>query len=168
MDLEFRREILDVHSVAQFSYCYQCKRCTQICPISDVVGSERYDPRRIIMNAFLGFKDAILNQEDMIQLWGCTYCDSCDEVCPQNIQLTEIFYIIKNKAIAAGKGPEWPVAQASVVLEHGKAIPLMTAIERRRDQMKLPKIPAPELKTVQTILKETGAEDIIKKLAKKE
>ncbi|MHA1785949.1 MAG: 4Fe-4S dicluster domain-containing protein [Candidatus Helarchaeota archaeon] len=167
MDLEFRREILDVHSAAQFSYCYQCNRCTSRCPISEAIGSDKYSPRRIIMNSFLGFKDVLLNKDDMIALWGCTYCDTCDEICPNEIKLTEIFYLLKNKAIEAGIAPEWPVLQAATILEHGKAIPLMAAIERRRTQMKLPEVPQPNIKELQIIMKETGAEAIIQKLTKK-
>ena len=168
MDLEFKREILDMHEAAQFAYCYQCQNCTKKCPVSNLIGKDRYSPRRLIMNSFLGFKDVVLGKDDLTSLWGCTYCDTCDEICPNEIKLTEIFYLLKNKAIAAGIGPEWPIMQASVVIEHGKAIPLMAAIERRRDQMKLPKIPQPDVNEVKTLMKETGVDAIIAKMAKKE
>ena len=159
----FRRKILEKHSDIDLHYCYQCSRCTKECPVSAILGKDVYSPRKIILDALLGLKNAvILPKENNINLYGCTYCDTCDEVCPSNIELTEIFYLLKNISIAENKGPDWPVEQAKVILEHGVAIPLQAGIERRRQQMNLAALPTPNVSEIQTILKETGVTDVIK------
>jgi heterodisulfide reductase subunit C len=162
-DVNFRRKILDKHVDVDLHYCYQCSRCTKDCPVSAVMGEDVYSPRRIILTALIGLKDAVIRPKDNnLNLYACTYCDNCDEVCPSDIKLTEIFYLLKNLSIAENKGPEWPIEQAKVIAEHGVAIPLQAGIERRRQQMNLSALPTPNISEVQTILKETGVADVIK------
>ncbi|MBD3214319.1 MAG: hypothetical protein GF311_17040 [Candidatus Lokiarchaeota archaeon] len=151
VDYELRKKVMDAHIHDTLKYCYQCNRCTDNCPISKVA-PERYDPRSIILSSFLGIKPSVLEAEDPFALWGCTICDTCDEVCPQNIELTEIFAVLKNMSIKSGEGPEYYTQQATTIYENGKAIPMQSAIERRRDDLGLPKIEAPDVQEIQTIL----------------
>jgi heterodisulfide reductase subunit C len=160
-DYEFRKEIIDTHLAEKIKYCYQCNRCTDVCPIA-YEEPDRYNPRTLILNSFLGLKHLILGQKDNFNIWGCQICDTCDEQCPQKIALTEIFTILKNKSVEAGEAPEYYTTQAKFILENGKAIPLAPAIERRRDQMNLPKEQKVALKEIQTILKETQLDKKIK------
>ena len=99
VDFELKKKIMDVHIKDTLKYCYQCNRCTDVCPVANVVGS-RYNPRLLIMNSFLGLHNAIFGLESSYNIWGCTACDTCDEVCPQKIELTEVFYILKNMSLA--------------------------------------------------------------------
>jgi heterodisulfide reductase subunit C len=115
------------------------------------------------LNSFLGFKTSIFDVEDKFNLWGCTVCDTCDEVCPQKIELTEIFTVLKNISISIGEGPEYYTTQASAIYDSGKAIPPQPAIERRREQLGLPKIELPSIEEVQKILNETKLNKIINK-----
>ncbi|MHA1145268.1 MAG: 4Fe-4S double cluster binding domain-containing protein [Candidatus Helarchaeota archaeon] len=162
-DMNFRRKVLDKHQDINLQYCYQCSRCVRECPVSAIVGDDVYNPRRIILNAFLGLKDAVIkSKDDNVNLYACTYCDTCDEVCPSNIELTEIFYLLKNISLAENKGPEWPIAQAKVIYENGLAIPMQAAIEKRRERMGLSGLPAPDVSDIQTILKETGVAELLK------
>ncbi|MEJ2294670.1 MAG: hypothetical protein P8Y23_07860 [Candidatus Lokiarchaeota archaeon] len=66
-------------------------------------------------------------------------------------------------SIAEGKGPEYYTTQATTIYENGKAIPSQPAIERRREQMSLPKIEPPDIEEVQKILNQTKLNTIIKK-----
>ena len=68
-------------------------------------------------------------------------------------------------SIERGEAPEHYTGQASMVLEHGKAIPMQPAIERRREQLGLPKIMAPDINEVQKLL---AATKLTEKLPKKE
>ncbi len=146
-------------------YCYQCSRCTDYCPVSavtiDFYSTGGYNPRANILKALLGYKDAIFSA-DPLAIWGCTVCDTCDEVCPQNIELTEIFSFLKNESTAQGKAPDFIYAQAKAIFDSAKAIPSQTAIERRREQLGLPAVVAPDINEVQTILKNLGADKKIK------
>lgn len=162
IDYELRKKIMDTHINETLKYCYQCNRCTDVCPIANIAPN-RYNPRNIILNSFLGFKTSIFDVEDKFNLWGCTVCDTCDEVCPQKIELTEIFTVLKNISISIGEGPEYYTTQASAIYDSGKAIPPQPAIERRREQLGLPKIELPSIEEVQKILNETKLNKIINK-----
>lgn len=136
-------------------YCYQCGRCTDICPVSELE-PERYDPRTLVMQGLLGLSHMILQPDKQFNLWGCQTCDLCDEICPNDIVLTDIFTILKNQSMRMGLAPEAYISQAKMVMETGQAIPLQDAIARRRDKMGLPLIPKPNVKEIQKILKATG------------
>ena len=162
IDFELKKKIMDVHIKDTLKFCYQCNRCTDNCPISSIAPI-RYDPRMLILASFLGFKERIFDSEDNFRLWGCTVCDTCDEVCPQKIELTEIFAILKNMSVAMGQGPPYYTTQATAIYENGKAIPSQPAIERRREQLGLPKIEPPNVEEVQKILNQTKLNKIIGK-----
>ncbi len=163
IDFEFRNEILSNNIGNTLSYCYQCATCSGACPVAQITEG-RYNPRRLILDALLGLKERIFGPENSFNIWGCTICDTCDEVCPQKVELTEIFTLLKNKSVERGEAPAHYTGQASTVLEHGKAIPMQPAIERRRGQLGLPEIMAPDVPEVQKLLKATK---LAEKLPKK-
>jgi heterodisulfide reductase subunit C len=170
IDFEFRNSIIQhkEHLGKTLAYCYQCATCSGVCPVAQVTKG-RYNPRKLILNSLLGLKDnLLLGAEDNFNIWGCQVCDTCDEMCPQNVELTEVFVLLKNMSVKEGQAPDYYITQAKFIQEHGKAIPLAPAIERRRDQMNLPKAPKVDKKEVQALLKETGLEDIIGPVEKKE
>jgi len=165
-DFEFRKQVMDFHVSSELiKYCYQCSRCTDNCPVSDVTidfySQGGYNPRSNILNALLGYKDAIFGA-DKLAIWGCTVCDTCDEVCPQHIELTEIFSFLKNVSTAKGNAPENIYAQAKAIFENAKAIPSQAAIERRRQQMGIPAVAAPDVNEIQTLLKNMGTDKKLK------
>jgi heterodisulfide reductase subunit C len=162
VDYELKKRVMDAHIDDTLKYCYQCARCTEVCPVAKVT-DQRYNPRPVILNSFLGFKDAIFGQDDNFNLWGCTVCDTCDEVCPQKIELTEIFTVLKNMSIKRGEGPNYYTTQASTIYDSGKAIPMQSAIERRRKDFGLPVIEPPNVKEVQKILTKTNLNKILEK-----
>jgi heterodisulfide reductase subunit C len=166
-NFEFRKQVMDFHIGPDvIKYCYQCSRCADNCPVTDVSfdfydSDKGYNPRKNILMALLGYKDVLLGGDDLV-IWGCTVCDTCDEVCPQNIELTEIFTFLKNQSIALGKGPEFIYSQAKTVFENAKAIPSQPAIERRREQLGLPSVVTPDVNEVQTLLKNIGTDKKLK------
>ncbi|MHA1489849.1 MAG: 4Fe-4S dicluster domain-containing protein [Promethearchaeota archaeon] len=165
LDFEFRKQVMDYHIGSEvIKYCYQCNRCTDNCPVSDVTDTfygRLYDPRANILNSLLGYKDAIFSGAN-IKIWGCTVCDTCDEVCPQNIELTEIFSFLKNESVAKGDAPNFIYAQAKAIFDTAKAIPSQPAIERRREQLGLPAVAAPDINELQALLKNIGADKKLK------
>lgn len=154
IDFDFRNKIIQSDIGSTLAYCYQCATCSGACPIAQVTNG-RYNPRRLILDALLGLKEKIFGEQNAFNIWGCTVCDTCDEVCPQKVELTEIFTILKNMSIERGEGPEYYTTQAKTILEHGKAIPMQPAIERRREQLNLPPILPPNVEEVQKLLEAT-------------
>ncbi len=165
VNFEFRKQIMDYHVHDVLKYCFQCSRCTDNCPISavtiDFYTTTGYNPRANILNALLGYKDAIFSA-DPLTIWGCTVCDTCDEVCPQHIELTEIFTFLKNESVKAGNAPDFIYGQAQAIFDSAKAIPSQPAIERRREQLGIPAVDAPDVNEVQTLLKNIGSDKKLK------
>jgi heterodisulfide reductase subunit C len=159
-NLDFKRLLLDVSLTDKIKYCYQCSRCSDVCPVA-AHAPGRYEPRKLIMASYLGLAQLAIGQPDNFVVWGCQVCDTCDEVCPNDIPLTEIFALIKNLSVQAGEAPEYYTSQAKMIYENGKAIPMQSAIERRRDKMGIPAVIAPDLNEIQTILNETKLPDKI-------
>ncbi|MBD3186067.1 hypothetical protein GF325_04485 [Candidatus Bathyarchaeota archaeon] len=161
IDFTFRNLLLQTHGSETLSYCYQCATCTGSCPVSKETGG-RYNPRRIIERSLLGMKESLINDPT---LWLCTMCDTCDESCPQGVVLTEIFTILKNMAVKAGKAPQRYKDQARSVWENGVSVPFMDSILRRRRDLELEEeldenvvVPVEEL---QVLMESTGFKEIV-------
>lgn len=73
--------------------CIQCGTCTGSCPVSYAMD---ITPREIIALFRAGEIKKILNSE---AIWLCVSCYSCQTRCPQQIRLTDIFYVLKQIAI---------------------------------------------------------------------
>ena len=135
--------------------CFQCGVCTESCPIAQI-SEGRYNPRRLILNVLLGLEKKIFGQENAFTIWGCTLCNNCDEVCPQKVEPTEIFFTLKNMSAERGEAPSYYYSQLETVLEYGKAIPKQPAIERRRQELKLPSILEPDVDEIKKLLSSTN------------
>lgn len=73
--------------------CIQCGTCTGSCPVSSEMD---ITPREIIALFRIGEIQKILKSE---AIWLCVSCYSCQTRCPQQIRLTDIFYVLKQLAI---------------------------------------------------------------------
>ncbi len=152
IDFKFRNEIIK-HNVT-LSYCYQCSTCSGGCPVA-LITEGRYNPRKIIEEAILGFQGRLIDSKDQ-NIWLCSTCQKCVELCPQKVELTQIFTLIKNKCFNAGKCPEAFYSQAQAILEHGVAIPYSRAINTRREKLGLPDVktaPTDEVKKIMQVTK---------------
>ncbi len=164
-DLNLKRAVLDLMMGGdKLSYCMQCGKCNDVCPINKQHGS-RYNPRDLVLFSALGYKEALFAAvgRDPFVLWGCTSCETCDEMCPAEIPITEIICLLKNAACAAGATPEFYPQSCRTIRDNGMAIPVQEAINKRRDKLGIglpPKIPVDEVKMIMSL---TGIENSIKK-----
>jgi heterodisulfide reductase subunit C len=80
--------------------CYSCQRCTNICPVV-----RSYDnpaealgllPHQIIFSLGIGKEDLAMGAQ---MIWSCSTCYLCQEHCPNQVELCDIFYNLKNGAI---------------------------------------------------------------------
>ena len=87
-----------------FSYCFNCKTCTLSCPVVNNFDNPRealgLEPHHIMRATVLGFGDLIFGSK---MLWTCLGCYQCQENCPQGVQVTDVFYELKNMAIQQAK-----------------------------------------------------------------
>nr|MDO8087095.1 4Fe-4S dicluster domain-containing protein [Candidatus Sigynarchaeum springense]MDO8116208.1 4Fe-4S dicluster domain-containing protein [Candidatus Sigynarchaeota archaeon] len=163
IDFDFRNKLLKMHGALSLTYCYQCGTCSGGCPVAKETNG-KYNPRRIIEKSLLGMKDKLV--KDPV-LWFCTLCDTCDESCPQHVELTEIFYVLKNLAVKEGFVPDAYKAQSMAVFDNGVAVPYMAPMIRARKELGLEQnleenivIPVKEL---QTLMEATGMKEIVEK-----
>jgi len=161
---EFRKELSQNEIGKTINFCYQCGTCSGICPALRYTGT--FNPRRIIENSLLGFKDKLINGP---MIWNCTTCHSCLEVCPQAVRVSEIMFQLKNLAVKIGNLPENFRMEGQNVATTGMNIPSSAAISRRRAQLKLPEVVHnPNVEDYKKICEATGFFDLIKEPEKKE
>ncbi|MBE0583111.1 MAG: 4Fe-4S dicluster domain-containing protein, partial [Desulfofustis sp.] len=83
-----------------YQSCYSCQRCTNICPVVRLYDNpvEELDmlPHQIIFSLGIGNKEIAMGSK---MIWSCSTCYLCQEHCPNQVQLTDIFYNLKNAAI---------------------------------------------------------------------
>ncbi len=161
IDFKFRNELIKDNF--SLSYCYQCGTCSGACPVA-LMTRGTFNPRKIIEESVMGLKEQLVRSQEP-NVWLCSTCQLCVELCPQDVILTEIFNIIKNKCIETGNFPEGYKSQVSAILESGMAVPFTPAIMRRREQLGIPKLEMAAASEVQKLLKET---QLRKKMDKKE
>jgi quinone-modifying oxidoreductase subunit QmoC len=86
-------------------HCIQCGLCSATCPLSLYMD---YTPRRLINLAREGFKKEVLGS---LTIWLCASCYACRVECPKQIQVTDIMYALKRRAIQEGVYPRrFPIA----------------------------------------------------------
>jgi heterodisulfide reductase subunit C len=97
---EFREGLIRSFQGSTYSYCFACENCTTVCP---VVGSYENPqkvldllPHQIMRSVGLGLKDLAFGSR---MLWDCLTCYQCQEHCPQQVNVTDVFYELKNQAI---------------------------------------------------------------------
>jgi len=83
-----------------FSYCFGCQNCTTVCPVvnsfdnpGEVLGLL---PHQIMNCLGLGLTDLATGPR---MLWDCVTCYQCQEHCPQNVEVTDILFQLKNLAV---------------------------------------------------------------------
>ncbi len=80
--------------------CYSCQRCSNICPVvrsydnpTEALGML---PHQIIFSLGIGNVDLAMGSQ---MIWSCSTCYLCQEHCPNQVELCDIFYHLKNGAI---------------------------------------------------------------------
>jgi len=166
INFEFRNQILATHNGTTLSYCYQCGTCSGGCPSAQVTDGV-YNPRKIIIQSLLGLQDKLIEKKTP-NVWLCATCQKCVEQCPQDVELTEVFTLLKNMSVARGLAPKAFYSQGKTIFAEGKAIPLQAAIARRRAQLGIPEAVKPAVAEVQAIIKFTKLDQKLETVPKEE
>ncbi len=83
-----------------FRGCFSCQRCTNICPVvrsydnpTEALGML---PHQIMFSLGIGNSELAMGAQ---MIWSCSTCYLCQEHCPNQVELCDIFYTLKNGAL---------------------------------------------------------------------
>jgi heterodisulfide reductase subunit C len=83
-----------------FSHCFSCQSCTAVCPVvcnfEQPEDALRLLPHQIMCCLGLGIA-ALAGGAKMI--WDCLTCYQCQENCPQQVEVCDLLYGLKNLAV---------------------------------------------------------------------
>ncbi len=124
----FAEEIAKAPGCEKLWDCIQCGTCSGVCPLSIYMD---YSPRQIIALTRAGFKNEVLSS---FTIWLCASCYACTVECPQQIEITNIMYELKQRAIQEKRYPKrfpMPVMTqefTKMVRKHGRVSESLLAI----------------------------------------
>jgi heterodisulfide reductase subunit C len=85
-----------------YTHCFSCQSCTTVCPVvanyddpEQVLGLL---PHQIMCSLGLGLTEMASGAR---MLWDCLTCYKCQENCPQQVEVCDVLYRLKNFAVAS-------------------------------------------------------------------
>jgi Fe-S oxidoreductase len=132
-DLSVLEEVTAIPGAESLAYCYQCGKCTAVCPV-DTVGD--FSPRKVFRRTQLG-----IPLWDSPDLWLCTTCSNCLRVCPKEVNMIHIMPAVRQQAVAEGKGPAELLSAFENTARYGN--PLGEPARKRADWAKNAGVPVP-------------------------
>ena len=76
--------------------CYQCRKCTNGCPVTFAM--DLY-PDEVIRLVILGQREAVFSCDT---IWVCAACETCTTRCPNEVKIAELMDCLKEMAVQAG------------------------------------------------------------------
>lgn len=135
-DLSVLEEVTAIPGAESLGYCYQCGKCTSVCPV-DVVGD--YSPRKVFRRTQLGI--SLFESED---LWLCTTCSDCLRVCPKEVNMIDIMPAVRERAVMDGHAPQELLTAFENTARYGN--PLGEPARKRAEWIKGAGVPVPIMK----------------------
>ena len=149
--ISFSAEVTRRHGGETLTACYQCGTCASSCPVARL--DARFNPREIIKLALLGEKDEVVSGD---AIWLCTSCFNCQERCPQNVEIADVIYALRNIAIEAGHSPNIYSDFASALIAEGRIVQISKFVEKKREEYGLPPLKPVGIESLNKILSATG------------
>jgi len=93
--------------------CIECGVCNASCVIAS---STEYPPRKIVQQILVGARDLVLSSD---QPWLCLTCQLCESVCQYDVNLAQVFGLVRRIAVREGIIPPVFVEAAETIFEDG-------------------------------------------------
>jgi heterodisulfide reductase subunit C len=87
---------LEQRSGEKPSLCYQCRKCTNGCPLTFAMDLM---PNQIMQMAQLGLEDELLRSKT---IWVCASCQTCTTRCPNDIDIAHLVDSLRQLSREAG------------------------------------------------------------------
>lgn len=101
-------DTVETRSGEKVSACYQCRKCTNGCPLAftmDVM------PNQVMRMVQLGMEDELLESKT---IWVCASCQTCTTRCPNNIDIAHLMDTLRQLSLESGI----PAGEPKVVKFH--------------------------------------------------
>jgi heterodisulfide reductase subunit C len=89
-------EQLEAAGPFQAAACFQCRKCTNGCPVTFAM--DLY-PDQVIRLVLLGQRETVLRCST---IWVCAACETCTTRCPNAVKIAELMDCLKEMAVEAG------------------------------------------------------------------
>jgi heterodisulfide reductase subunit C len=89
-------EQIEAEGPFQASACFQCRRCTNGCPVTFAM--DLY-PDEVIRMVILGQREKVLTCRT---IWVCAACETCTTRCPNDVKIAELMDCLKETALREG------------------------------------------------------------------
>ena len=116
-------DAVEARSGESVSLCYQCRKCTNGCPLAfamDVM------PNQVMRMVQLGLEDELLRSKT---IWICASCQACTTRCPNDIDIAHLMDTLRQLSretglAAEGKVVKFHEAFLDSVRRHGRVFEL--------------------------------------------
>ncbi len=99
---------VEARSGEPVSRCYQCRKCTNGCPVRFALDAM---PNQVMRMAQLGLEEELLRSRT---IWICASCQTCTTRCPNDIDIAHLMDTLRQMSREAGMPP----GEANVVKFH--------------------------------------------------
>ena len=86
-------EQLEATGPFQAGACFQCRKCTNGCPVTFAM--DLY-PDEVIRMVIIGQRETVLRCRT---IWVCAACETCTTRCPNKVKIAELMDSLKEMAI---------------------------------------------------------------------
>ncbi|MCW4014955.1 MAG: 4Fe-4S dicluster domain-containing protein [Candidatus Bathyarchaeota archaeon] len=150
-NMAFSAEVTCRHGGETLTSCYQCGTCASSCPVARL--DSRFNPREILKLSLLGEKEEVLSGA---AIWLCTSCFNCQERCPQDVEIADVIYALRNIAIEAGHSPNIYADFGAALVADGRIVAISKFVEKKREEYGLPPLKPVGVEALNKILTATG------------
>jgi len=77
--------------------CYQCRRCSNACPVVEFMD---IDPARMVREILADARETVLSSK---MIWLCTSCRACSAACPQGIDVARLIDALRTVVVRTGR-----------------------------------------------------------------